>query len=1248
MAEVFRAKSFGVEGFEKTLVIKRILPELSRDKKFVDMFIREAKLAVRLSHANVVQVFDLGRVERGDSETTFYMAMEYVGGFDLATLLSRFRKTGHPSPTELCVYVAAEAAKGLDHAHRRRDEKLMSLGIVHRDVSPQNILLSWDGEVKITDFGIAKARHEVGDPSRALVGKYAYMSPEQALRGDVGPASDIFSLGTVLYEAIAGQNPFFSSDPEETLQRVRSAVVRPITDARPDVGPELAGLVARAMAVDPADRFTSVADMYEALLAQQYASGARFGAGDLSTFMERFRDVAAAADAEIDELLEQPTSVENVAPDTFVEDRDNPTSTVPSRREISVLVLALPAGAGEAAERRVEQLMARYGAHIASRQPTEVVGLFGLEEADGRDIENAVRCALEIVHATGDVQSGAAIVVGGLRVERDRALDLEQAGELTTAARQLASPGQVVVSARAGKAVRKKFTMEGAGESRLVTGVKEEDLGPFVGRRTELKALGDAVSEAARGKLVVLGLVGEHGTGKTRFVYEVRRRLDRGAGSVGFYVADCSPRGRELPFSGVVSMLRSLAGVRESDSTHRTSGVAHALRALGLVEDEVDIILAHLGVTPARTPQVTANSLRAAVGRVLRSLARDRPHLFVWDNAQELDAESATLLEAVAAQLQGSRAVLLFAARPRENAPYNKVPGYREIELGALSAEEVLRLVGLRVGAENVPHELVHFVLERAGGHPMFVEELLHDVVESGAVIVQGNSITALRLHDVHTVPRSLSALLGDRFQRLPEDQRNVLVSAAIIGSPMDTAVLASMLKLPIGAVNRAAEQLQKQKLLRRDGPVTLRFWSALFAEVIESELDAEGRKQLHQRAADAYRAVLGEDIDSQASRVARHLEEAGRTGEAATFYAKGGLEDFRARRLEQAAVALARAVDLVDFADHPAEETLEWITTLSLALRHLRSGEGLSDLVLRVVEKVRRSAAFDDVTRSRAYISMALMLGSLNHYDEAHLLLAKAVETSSSAELSLATCMAEGELALRQGDFRLAVQAFGKAEVPADDPADQHRRLVSIAHSFAGSGDHAQALAAIQQASLVAGAEDPVLACERTKVHALILAFRRDWAGCAEAAEQAAEQGRAAGIGHELAVNLHNRGESLLRMEDHARAYVAFQESLAASTQMGSDRLVNINRMFIAYLDGLKGSPSAAEALEERITLAEQRRWTWDALSGRFWLGRLLVHQGDRAGAKRELDRASAMAEASQNGMAIEDCRSELERLGV
>src|SRR5690349_2498488 len=236
MAEVFKAKSYGVEGFEKVLVIKRILPELGENPQFVEMFIAEAKIAVTLSHANIVQVFDLGRADE-----SYFIAMEYVAGYDFATVLRRGRQLRRPVSQELAVFVVSELAKGLDYAHRRRDANLRPLSIVHRDVSPQNVLLSFEGEVKLTDFGIAKARTIVKDETEVgvLKGKYAYMSPEQARAEPVDARTDLYALGVVLYEALAGVNPFQADSSYETIRRVRDGQAPMLKSIARDVPDEL-------------------------------------------------------------------------------------------------------------------------------------------------------------------------------------------------------------------------------------------------------------------------------------------------------------------------------------------------------------------------------------------------------------------------------------------------------------------------------------------------------------------------------------------------------------------------------------------------------------------------------------------------------------------------------------------------------------------------------------------------------------------------------------------------------------------------------------------------------------------------------------------------------------------------------------------------------------------------------------------------------------------------------------------------
>ena len=246
MAEVFRAKSFGEAGFEKTLVVKRILQRFATDQAFIDMFIDEAKLSVQLTHPNIVQIFDFGKIG-GD----YFIAMEAVEGKDLKSLLRCQAKLGEHLPVPLACLIIHRAAKGLHHAHQRSDSVGLPLNIVHRDISPSNLLISYEGQVKVADFGIAdadSASHET--VAGALKGKYSYMSPEQSTGSPLDHRSDIFSLGICLWESVTGHRLFRRSDNAQTLHAVREGQIPAPSEYNPRVPPALDAIVLKMLERD--------------------------------------------------------------------------------------------------------------------------------------------------------------------------------------------------------------------------------------------------------------------------------------------------------------------------------------------------------------------------------------------------------------------------------------------------------------------------------------------------------------------------------------------------------------------------------------------------------------------------------------------------------------------------------------------------------------------------------------------------------------------------------------------------------------------------------------------------------------------------------------------------------------------------------------------------------------------------------------------------------------------------------------
>ena len=294
MAEVFKTKTFGVHGFQRIGALKRILPNIMEDEDFIKMFIDEARIATHLEHGNIVRILELG--QHGHS---LYIAMEYVPGRDLRELLARCRKRGIEFPINLVAYIISEACKGLDYAHRCTDLVGNPMDIIHRDVSPQNILLSWDGAVKVCDFGIAKAQNRASQTQAGVLkGKFAYMSPEQVRGKPIDHRSDIFGLGVIAHEMVSGQRLFLGESDFSTLQRVRKADVRPLTLERDDVEEEFSDAILGALARDPKQRYATAQDFANAIQPWLIEGRRITSAADLEAFMQKLYAAEIAADRE--------------------------------------------------------------------------------------------------------------------------------------------------------------------------------------------------------------------------------------------------------------------------------------------------------------------------------------------------------------------------------------------------------------------------------------------------------------------------------------------------------------------------------------------------------------------------------------------------------------------------------------------------------------------------------------------------------------------------------------------------------------------------------------------------------------------------------------------------------------------------------------------------------------------------------------------------------------------------------------
>ncbi|MDP1918330.1 MAG: serine/threonine-protein kinase [Myxococcales bacterium] len=320
MAEIFLARQAGIENFEKTIVIKRIRPHLSKQPNFVKMFLNEAKLAAQLNHPNIVQIYDLGRI--GES---YFIAMEYVFGRDMRRIIPKADSLGIPFPMVYALKIASSVCEGLYYAHQKTDTYGVALNIVHRDVTPENIFVSFDGTVKVLDFGIAKAANQI-EQTRAgeIKGKLSYMSPEQCMGKHLDNRSDLFSLGTVLYEWLTGFKLFTGDSEVAILKSITEGKIYAPSYFKADIPEGVEAILMKALEKDRERRYQTAWDMQYDI--DQFLSQYEFTPSNihLANFLKQLFN---------DELEEEKQRLSSLAapgatPEEVIEEGDDIISTI--------------------------------------------------------------------------------------------------------------------------------------------------------------------------------------------------------------------------------------------------------------------------------------------------------------------------------------------------------------------------------------------------------------------------------------------------------------------------------------------------------------------------------------------------------------------------------------------------------------------------------------------------------------------------------------------------------------------------------------------------------------------------------------------------------------------------------------------------------------------------------------------------------------------------------------------------------
>ncbi len=995
MAEVYLARTTVAHGLSKQLVIKKIHPAYARSSQFMSMFIEEAKIALSLNHPNIVQVFDFGQVGQ-----TFFLAMEYIEGVDVLRVLKDSQKQGIEIPLDIAAYIVQEAAKGLDYAHRKQDDFSVSLNIVHRDISPQNLLVSWDGAVKIVDFGIAKAK-DTKEEEGIIKGKFAYMPPEQARGENVDRRADIFSAGVVLFELVCG-SPLYKAKGKEALEQARAGALPSPRALNPKIPPELEETILRALSFDRKHRFQTARDFQHALGAFQFKWAQTHGripidSGSLAQWMSRNlkRDILPIAPIVTPSITPEGISddVETLPPSPL----DSVQEAKESRERKPVFVLQgivagmdqLQAKIGLERAASLVQSFYKIARDIAFKHDATAVEpkdnavrvVVGVPVAGEDDANRVMALALALIEALDgighDVEPDLRLAVGIERgtatVTRDEEGHYshrleDQAASAATALAREAQGAEIFVTSEVYRVSQNEWNFEAlgatdVGASRIyrLRGIKERSQRlrersanvDMIGRDLELKSLRDAYREClVHGAHKIIVVAAESGMGKRTLINALLETIPNGEASV--IRAAARPAMQHTPYGIIADFGRDAMGLAEGatpvEIRKRIAMLMDLLLPKENPKESVDLVDAAcilMGVRNKNAASLDPDLLRARLRRISLSLesrfAPSKPLIVIAENVHWADEESLTLTRELIASSSTRGTLVLITSRPESRiirlAHEEKAD---LIRLADLTPPHRKELIERRLAPKQDSKSLIRQILSRTGGNPFFINEVIDSLQDQGILVKDTGSPEPDLLRWSHRnrpiqIPTTVEALLATRIDRLPDQLKRLLVHASVLGMRFQTEELRALYP----SVNMVDLNALVQRGLLRRGRHDHSFPNDMTMTVTYRMVPSEDRHQLHLLAAEKLASSLGYVAGRDDAKVARHLELAGENEKAANRYLKAASYAIVVGSMGDAFFQLGRSLKLWSPDRHEQR-----------FLAHLKREEVLNRQVKRVMQE--------------------------------------------------------------------------------------------------------------------------------------------------------------------------------------------------------------------------------------------------------------------------------------------------------
>lgn len=932
MGVVYRAYD---ERLDRWVALKLLRSDKGTGPQQRERFRREARASARLNHPNIVQVFDIIEADEHDG-----IVMEFVPGETLAQRL----RTG-PLAAPQALTLAREIADALAAAHEQ--------GIVHRDLKTENVVIAPAGRAKILDFGIAKRLHgSVEDSLTAegvVIGTCRAMAPEQAQGLAVDARSDLFSFGTLLYEAVTATSPFQAADEAATLRRICCAHQTPAQQRNNAIPESLSRLIDWLLEKDPESRPQSARKVAEALEA--IASGS-------FSMPPHARDEASTL---ITGLQRRKARIAERRPVTVV--RCGLTDAVGQPLDPEELCELLPELQSLATE-----VVAGFGGHCDAVLDHDLLAWFGYPQAHEDDARRAVYAAFELAERIGRSGTTAAkigIHTGPMIFSRgtERMGNDLRVGEIPGIAallREVAAAGSVLLSDATHEQVAAFFEcreldpVAAPGDARTVgvhrvvadrrihsrlDSTGEQGLTPFVGRTHDVELLRERWRLAREGHGQAVLVCGEAGIGKSRLLHQLRRELDAEVPS--WLACHCSPYHSNSALFPMVELLERWIG--RGSVAERLGRLEELLGQDGLSVPENAPLFAALLSLPTEerypplylSPEGQRKRTLEALLALLVGQAERQPSLLVVEDLHWIDPSTLELLDMLIAQSPAVPLLLVLTFRPEFQPPWSQRP-LTQLTLTPLSRVQVQTIIDRLTGGKSLPESVRDQVIEKTDGLPLFVEEITKMFLEMGLAAGTEDGSGPAAPHSAPVIPTTLGGWLMARLDRL-ETAREVAQWAAALGREISYDLLSAVIPLAEEALLRELNRLVEAEILfRRGAPprARYRFKHALLRDAAYNSLVRSSRQRFHRRIAEVMEGQFSTIAESQPELLAHHLTEAGLHEPAITSWQRAGEKAMQSSANQEAVGHLTRALEvLVNLPEGPERDEREIAIQVSMGV---------------------------------------------------------------------------------------------------------------------------------------------------------------------------------------------------------------------------------------------------------------------------------------------------------------------------